>query len=77
MSTINDDIRSGKEWCRIDFFLGARTGHILRAYVIAAARWYLTRCAIRAVAKLDDRILKDMGIDRSEIERAVRCGRDC
>jgi uncharacterized protein YjiS (DUF1127 family) len=55
--------------------LAAKLGMILRAWLMAAARWYRIRRAIHEVAQRDDRMLKDIGIHRSEIERAVRCGR--
>ena len=48
---------------------------ILNAWCMAAARWYRIRRAIHDVAQHDDRMLKDIGIHRSEIERAVRTGR--
>jgi uncharacterized protein YndB with AHSA1/START domain len=47
----------------------------LSFWLVAAARWCRIRRAIQQVAQLDDRMLKDIGIHRSEIERAVRWGR--
>ena len=40
------------------------------------ARWRQTRDSMRALERLDDRMLADMGITRSEIYRVVRRGRD-
>jgi uncharacterized protein YjiS (DUF1127 family) len=34
------------------------------------------RKATVQLAQFDDRLLRDMGIDKCRIERAVRCGRD-
>ena len=56
--------------------LTGKAGTILSSWLVAAARWRRVRRAIQEVARLDDRMLKDIGIHRSEIERAVRCGRD-
>jgi uncharacterized protein YjiS (DUF1127 family) len=55
--------------------LAGKLGTILSSGLMAAARWHRIRRAIHEVAQHDDRMLKDMGIHRSEIERAVRCGR--
>jgi uncharacterized protein YjiS (DUF1127 family) len=55
--------------------LAAKLGTILISYLAAAARWRRIRRAIQEVAQHDDRMLKDIGVHRSEIERAVRCGR--
>ena len=52
-----------------------RTLMTLSSWLVAAARWRRVRRAIQEVARLDDRMLKDIGIHRSEIERAVRWGR--
>ena len=52
-----------------------KAGTILSSWLVAAARWRRVRRAIQEVARLDDRMLKDIGIHRSEIERAVRRGR--
>ncbi|MFN0194345.1 MAG: DUF1127 domain-containing protein [Aestuariivirga sp.] len=38
------------------------------------ARWLAHRAAARALAELDDYLLKDMGIARLDIEAAVPCG---
>jgi len=42
-----------------------------RAYV----RWYKRRAACHYLSSLDDRMLRDIGISRSQIEAAVRNGR--
>ena len=54
--------------------LVGKAGTILSSWLVAAARWRRVRRAIQEVARLDDRVLKDIGIHRSEIERAVRGG---
>jgi len=48
---------------------------ILSSWLMAAASRHRIRLAVHELAERDDRSLKDMGIHRSEIERAVRCGR--
>ena len=55
--------------------LAGKLGTILCSWLMAAARWHRARRAVHELADRDDRILKDMGIHRSEIERAVRRGR--
>ena len=50
----------------------AKLGTGLSSWFMAVARRRRIRRAIRQVAQHDDRMLKDIGIHRSEIERAVR-----
>jgi uncharacterized protein YjiS (DUF1127 family) len=42
----------------------------------ALAAWRRKRRAEHELAQLDDRMLRDIGIDRSEIRRVVRFGRE-
>jgi uncharacterized protein YjiS (DUF1127 family) len=53
----------------------ARLGKALGLPLVAVARWCRTRYAIQRVAQLDNRMLRDIGIDRSEMESVVRHGR--
>jgi uncharacterized protein YjiS (DUF1127 family) len=41
----------------------------------AVARWHRLRREARRLMALDDRMLRDVGLSRGEIERAVRVGR--
>ncbi|MEJ8571730.1 DUF1127 domain-containing protein [Microbaculum marinum] len=41
------------------------------AAVLAAYRWYRHRLTAHKLQELDDRMLKDIGLDRSEIEHAA------
>lgn len=49
-----------------------RAGVRMRAYLVARARAYVVRGAERRLARLDDVMLKDIGIGRCEIGRVVR-----
>jgi uncharacterized protein YjiS (DUF1127 family) len=42
----------------------------------AASQWYRMRRDARQLMAFDDRMLQDIGLSRSEIECAVRTGRD-
>jgi uncharacterized protein YjiS (DUF1127 family) len=55
--------------------LAAKVRTILISHLAAAVRWRRIQRAIQEVARHDDQMLKDIGIHRSEIERAVRWGR--
>ena len=50
-------------------YLIFRLGHSI-------ARWRRARESMRTLERLDDRMLSDMGIARSEIYRVVRQGRE-
>ncbi len=53
---------------------GPRTGV---AHLMAEiARKYRARRAVQELMGLDDRMLRDIGVGRGAIERAVRSGRD-
>jgi uncharacterized protein YjiS (DUF1127 family) len=41
----------------------------------AVARWHRLRRDTRRLMALDDRMLRDVGLSRGEVERAVRGGR--
>jgi uncharacterized protein YjiS (DUF1127 family) len=41
----------------------------------AVSRWQRLRRDTRRLMALDDRMLRDVGLDRGEVERAVRGGR--
>ncbi|HKP23457.1 MAG TPA: DUF1127 domain-containing protein [Dongiaceae bacterium] len=53
---------------------------VLRTYFGRPLRAFVTefgaRCAINHLRSLDDDRLQDLGLERSEIERFVRFGRD-
>jgi uncharacterized protein YjiS (DUF1127 family) len=44
---------------------------LLNAYCEGIARYFVRRAAIASLHKLDDRALRDIGINRSQIEAAV------
>jgi uncharacterized protein YjiS (DUF1127 family) len=52
---------------RVAKLVGAAVGQSWRAYM----RWRERRLAIKELGGLDDRVLKDMGLHRSEIESVV------
>jgi uncharacterized protein YjiS (DUF1127 family) len=57
--------------------------HSLSGSLVAAARWLAARLAkelavrraMRSLASLDDRMLRDIGLERGQIDHAVRMGR--
>jgi len=57
--------------------------HSLSGSLVAAARWLAAglakelaaRRAMRSLASLDDRMLRDIGLERGQIDHAVRQGR--
>lgn len=55
-------------------FLG-RVRWAFQSALTAYLRWYQQRAAAHCLAQLDDRMLHDIGITRSEIELAAREGR--
>jgi uncharacterized protein YjiS (DUF1127 family) len=55
--------------------LGARSREGLAHAVAAVSRWHRLRCDTRRLMALDDRMLRDVGLSRGEVERAVRGGR--
>jgi uncharacterized protein YjiS (DUF1127 family) len=48
---------------------------ITRLVAAAAIRGYRARHAMRRLMAFDDRLLRDMGVGRGEIERVVHSGR--
>ena len=54
----------------------ARRAQPLAGLAARVARWYRIRRATRQVMALDDHLLRDIGIGRGEIERAVATGRE-
>jgi uncharacterized protein YjiS (DUF1127 family) len=62
---------------------GAQRPHSLSGSLMAAARWLAAglakelaaRRAMRSLASLDDRMLRDIGLERGQIDHAVRQGR--
>jgi uncharacterized protein YjiS (DUF1127 family) len=51
-------------------------GAVLRGVVAAVAREWRTRREVAFLMRQDERMLRDIGVSRSEIERAVRGGRN-
>jgi len=54
--------------------LSNRLGWAFRTLWRAYLRWYERRAAMYSLTQLDDRMLKDIGITRAEIETMVRNG---
>ena len=50
--------------------------NILLAAMAAPAAWLRTERDIRRLSSLDDHLLRDIGITRSQISRVVRRGRE-
>ncbi|HEY7085335.1 MAG TPA: DUF1127 domain-containing protein [Hyphomicrobiaceae bacterium] len=63
--------------------LGAPQPHSLAGSLLTGARWLAAglakelaaRRAMRSLASLDDRMLRDIGLERGQIDHAVREGR--
>ena len=55
--------------------LWARSREGLARAAAAVARWHRTHHDTRRLLALDDRMLRDVGLGRGEVERAVRGGR--
>ena len=55
--------------------LWARSREGLAQAAAAVARWHRLRRDARRLLALDDRMLRDIGLGRGEVERAVRGGR--
>jgi uncharacterized protein YjiS (DUF1127 family) len=59
----------------VDSTLWARSREGLAHAAAAVARWHRLRHDTRRLMALDDRLLRDVGLSRGEVERAVRGGR--
>jgi uncharacterized protein YjiS (DUF1127 family) len=55
------------------FWARSRAG--LAQAAAAASRWHRTHRDTRRLMALDDRMLRDVGLGRGEVERAMRGGR--
>jgi uncharacterized protein YjiS (DUF1127 family) len=55
--------------------LWARSRESLAHAAAAVSRWHRLRQDARRLMALDDRMLRDVGLSRGEVERAVRGGR--
>jgi uncharacterized protein YjiS (DUF1127 family) len=55
--------------------LSARLAERIAHFLEAAIQEYHARSAMRRLREFDDRLLRDIGVGRSEIGRAVRSGR--
>lgn len=56
-------------------WIGHRIRQAARAMATAYSRWHCRRRSLRYLASVDDRILDDIGIRRTEILAAVYHGR--
>jgi uncharacterized protein YjiS (DUF1127 family) len=52
----------------------AKLGKLLRPGFAAVVKWFYLRSAVHRVSRLDDRMLRDIGLSRTTIERAILCG---
>ena len=62
-------------WHATSYELWARLSARIVRFVEVAIQEYHARGAMRRLRQFDDRLLRDIGVGRSEIERAVRSGR--
>lgn len=56
--------------------LPERIGRVLQHWWLAYMEWRLTRLTIDLMSRMSDRQLKDLGINRSQIESVARGQRD-
>lgn len=67
---LNFDLRGGPAFSPVALLL-----HLVRFLATQFARWRRMKRDIDELRRLDDRMPRDIGITRSEVERLVRYGR--